>query len=50
MTRETSPVRITGCWVELQLENTELDLPLSDRDTEKEAEQSGGRDSLGLSG
>ena len=25
-----SPVRMTGCWVELQLENTELAWPLSD--------------------
>ena len=41
-----SPVRMTGCWVELQLEKTELDWPLSDRDTVSEAEQSGGRDSL----
>ena len=37
---------MTGCWVELQLEKTELDWPLSDRDTVREAEQSGGRDSL----
>ena len=39
-------MRMTGCWVELQLEKTELDWPLSDRDTVSEAEQSGGRDSL----
>ena len=37
---------MAGCWVELQLEKTELDWPLSDRDTVSEAEQSGGRDSL----
>ena len=63
-----SPLRMTGCWVLLQLENTEEDLPLSDLtsemlgemrcfnsglselsgylDTVKEAEQSGGRESL----
>ena len=37
---------MTGCWVELQLEKTELAWPWSDRDTVSEAEQSGGRDSL----
>ena len=40
-------MRMTGCWVELQLENTELAWPWSDRDTVSEAEQSGGRDSRG---
>ena len=29
----SSPLRMTGCWVELQLENTVLDLPLSDLTT-----------------
>ena len=29
----SSPLRMTGCWVELQLENTVLDLPLSDLST-----------------
>ena len=33
--------------VELQLENTVLDFPLSDRDTVNEAEQSEGRDKRG---
>ena len=28
-----SPLRMTGCWVELQLENTVLDFPLSDLST-----------------
>ena len=41
------PVRMRGCWVEEQLENTVLDCPLSDLETVKEAEQSGGRESLG---
>ena len=42
------PVRMTGCLVEEQLENTELAWPWSDRDTVSEAEQSGGRDSLNI--
>ena len=33
--------------MEEQLENTVLDCPLSDLETVKEAEQSGGRESLG---
>ena len=37
------PVRMTGCWVEEQLEKTVLDWPSSDLETVKEAEQSGGR-------
>ena len=41
------PERMTGCWVELQLENTVLDLPLSERDTVKLAEQSPGRERRG---
>ena len=40
--------RMMGCWVEEQLENTELAWPWSDRDTVSEAEQSGGRDSLNI--
>ena len=41
------PVRMSGCWVEEQLEKTVLDCPLSDLETVKVAEQSCGRESLG---